>query len=166
MAIVPLTDLGGHVKSLYGGCTNTAGAPIVVVAAGAGDGVAITGATIDRLNFESAVVVLPFLAALQQDETLTISSLEYQESADGSSWDTAVSIDASEVVATGDTGGSNESGQLAVKVDLESKKRYIRFNFTPDLSAGATDTAIVASVVVLGGAKRTSDADNSTFTVE
>lgn len=149
--ISPSQDLGGHVKGAYGGCTNTAGAPIIVVAAGAGDAVANTGASIDRLGYDSCVVTYTSLAALANTKTLSLAC-EYQTSADNSTWATAVALQASAVVATGSGSGTNESAVTEFDLDLRPLPRYIRFNFTPDLSATGTDEAITTCSVQLGGA--------------
>jgi hypothetical protein len=99
---------------------------------------------------DSMVVATGFRAALSQDETLSLT-IELQESADGAAWDTAEAVIGATVVATGGTGGSNETGANTQNITLRSRKRYIRFNITPTMSAGATDTALFASVGVLGG---------------
>jgi hypothetical protein len=58
------------------------------------------------------------------------------------------------VVATGGTGGSTEFARKETDVDLTPRKRYVRFNATPDLSAGATDVGEMTVAVVLGGADK------------
>lgn len=146
--ISPSTDLGAHVKGAYGGCTNTAGAPIIVVAGGAGDAVANTGTSIDRLGYDSCVVTFTSLAALTAAKTLALAC-EYQTSADNSSWATAVALQASTVVSTG---AGNVAAVTEFDLDLRGKDRYIRFNFTPNLSHTSTDEAIVTCSVQLGGA--------------
>lgn len=145
------TDVGALLDCEVGGYTQNSGNPIAITAAGTGDNTAVTGEKIDRQDYQSCVLVIAGAADLQASETLTLKSIEYQESDDGSSWDTAVSIDSSEVVATGGTGGSDETFLFQSKLNLRGKKRYIRFNFTPDLSASATDTAVAVAVVALGG---------------
>lgn len=150
MGLSPVTDVGAHIKGYYCGCTNNSGAPIAITAAGTGDNTAVTGKTIDRLGYDSCVFTIAFLAALTEAKTLTIAA-EYQESADNSTWDTAVALQAATLAATGDTGGSNEYGEVEFDLSLRSKKRYIRLNFTPDLTHTGTDTAIVVGTVQLGG---------------
>lgn len=151
MGMTPVTDLGAHVKGAYCGCTNSAGAPIAIVAAGAGDNTAVEGKAVDRLGYDSAVAVIGFLAALAETETLSIAA-EIQESADGVSWDTAEELQAAAVAATGGSGGSNEYGKVEFDLNLRGRKRYFRINHTPDLSATGTDTAISMASVILGGA--------------
>ncbi len=146
-----MNDIGSRLKKLYGAATNTTGAPIIIVAAGAGDNVANTGAGIDRQGFNSAVVVLTGLSALADTKTLSLA-VEYQTSTDDSTYATAVALQASTVVATGDTGGTNETSVTAFDIDLASFPRYFRVNFTPDLNATGTDEAIVTCAVLLGGA--------------
>ena len=46
------------------------------------------------------------------------------------------------------------SSPLLEDVNLSGARRYVRLNFTPELSAGATDTAALSGVAVFGGAIR------------
>jgi len=153
MAVHPTTDFGNHGSPVYGGATNTTGAPLTITAAGTGDNTAVTGATVDRHTYDNPMSVLVqvlHLAALQATETLDLA-VELQESSDGSTWDTAEALQASATVATGDTGGTNESGVTHFNVNLRNRKRYFRVNFTPDLSASGTDTAILMTALAFGG---------------
>jgi hypothetical protein len=156
----PMQDASGYLNAKYAGCTVNSGAPIAITAAGTGDATAVTGETLDRYGTgaqslaDHATVVLPYLAALTAAKTLSLA-VEYQTSADGSSWDTAVALQASTVAATG---AGNIDGALQFNVDLSGLKRYFRVNYTPDLSNTATDTAIVMAVVVFSGYKDSSDA--------
>jgi hypothetical protein len=122
-------------------------------AGGTGDATAVTGASIDRLGYASCSLVIDFKAVLAEDATLTYA-VEYQESSDNSNWDTAVALQAATTAATGGSGGSTEQGLVQFDLNLRAKKRYIRFNFTPNLSAANTDTAISAAVAILGGADK------------
>jgi hypothetical protein len=148
----PSQDVGGSIKTFAAGYPVTGAAPIVIVAAGAGDATAVTGKSIDRMDFDSCVFVCVWAAALADTKSLKLA-MEYQESADGSSWDTAVALQASSIVATS-AGGTTEYGTTSFDLSLKSKKRYIRLNFTPDLTASGTDTAAVLGAIILGG-KRT-----------
>lgn len=143
-------DLGAVVLSKYCGCTNNSGAPIAITAAGTGDATAVTGATIDCLGFGSAVAVIEGLAALTAAKTISVAA-EIQESADGSTWDTAEALYAATVMATG---AGNKTFIQESSINLAGRKRYLRVNFTPDLSNTATDTAIVTASLVLGGSDR------------
>jgi len=146
----PSTDLGAHVKAVFCGATNTAGAPLTIVAGGAGDAVAVTGATINTAtldNPDSCTAVISFITALAASETLSIAA-EVQYSSDGTAFDTAVSLQSSTVVATG---AGNKTGVVEFDISLRSQKQYFRINFTPDLSRALTDTAIVSASVNVGG---------------
>lgn len=145
-------NVGAVIKTVNGGGSR-------FVAAGTGDNTKVTGATIDRMpagaaGFLSAVVAVLGRAVLAEDETLKFA-LEYQESADGSSWDTAVALYTATTVATGGAGGSTELAVKETDLDLSARKRYIRFNATPDLSASGTDTGEMLVAVTLGGADQT-----------
>lgn len=121
------------------------------VAAGAGDNTKVTGQSINRLGFGSCKVAIAYKAVLAEDETLSWA-IEVQESADGSSWDTAEVIKAATVASTGGTGGTTNYGTVEYDDDLTGRKEYVRYNPTPDLSASATDTVHWGANAVLGGA--------------
>ena len=87
---------------------------------------------------------------LTADKTLSLA-IAYQSSSDGSNWDTAVSLQDATVAKTGAATGA--VGQVSHSLDLRTLKRYIRFNYTPDLSHSGTDTAVTFCVADLGGAE-------------
>jgi hypothetical protein len=127
----------------------TAGSP------GAGDGVDITGETIDlqgKPKAESVVFEVPCTADLDNAETLIVQGhIEYSD--DGSDW---TDLDDAETILTltGDSvsGGSVETGVARIGADLTLCDRYIRVIINPNLSADDTDTATVgAGVAVFGG---------------
>lgn len=129
-------------KSLYCGASHA-------TAAGTGDNTAVTGATIDTQDYESAKIVISYLATLTDEKTYDLA-VAYQESDDGSTWDTAVDLREDATVVTSDGGGA-ETGVLEYDVNLADKKRYFRVNFTPDLSHTGTDTAITSCVAIVTG---------------
>ena len=128
-----------------------------MTAAGAGDNTEVQGATIDRQDNLDLVLVLTGVATLAATETISIVNIDIQESDDGAAFDTAVNLVATDqVVATGGGGGTTEDFAYHLKVDLGEalvRKRYLRFNVTYDLSAGATDTARAGASAVLLGAR-------------
>lgn len=136
-----VSNVGSMVKVMGGGGSSA-------VAAGAGDATAVTGATIDRLGYSSAVLAISYRTTLTAAKTLAFAA-EYQTSDDGTNWDTAVALQTSTVAKTGAATASD--GIVEFDLNLNSLKRYIRFNFTPDLNNTASDTAVCTSVVVLGG---------------
>lgn len=119
-------------------------------AAGTGDNTAVTGATIDRKGYDSLQLGMAWKTSLTASETLAIAA-EIQDSADGSSWNTAVALYAATTVATGAL--TNSVGAKRTNVDLTGYDRYVRINFTPNLSASGTDVAVVAATAFLGGAQ-------------
>jgi hypothetical protein len=147
-------NIGAKLKSLDACSSENAGAPSVITAGGALDNSKVTGQTIDRYQggglAQSAVITTQVLAALAAAETCKLAH-EYQTSADGSSWDTAVVIEAATTYLTGPGGGGNKRGQAEFNLDLKGLKRYVRVNVTLDLSRANTDTASFATVVALGG---------------
>ena len=143
-------DLGAYCTTFYASASQTAaGAPTTVVAGGTPDGTKVTGDTIDTAGlYASGIFQISYLTALASAETLSFA-IEYQESDDNSSWDTAVAIQASTVCATG---SGNVGGVVQSDITLYDKKRYIRFNITPALSASSSDTAGYGAVLTAGGA--------------
>ncbi len=127
-------------------------------AGGTGDATAVNGTTIDRfagggvpLNAE---LLLVWKAVLAAAATLSLGAVKVQDSADGSTWADYQTFTDPGVVATGPAGGGTVYGVTKLGVNLGSARRYIRFNFTPDLSAANTDTAIVVAVMNLAGFDR------------
>lgn len=135
-------------------CKATGGGRLV--AAGTGDNTEVTGQTIDRYGasgvqrYNSAVVSMAFHAVLTDTKTLAIG-LKIQESNDGSNWDTAEVLYASTVVATAANPALEFTGTKQTGVNLAGRKRYVRFNHTPDLNASGTDVAEVVGTCTLGG---------------
>ena len=131
--------------------TDIAGGKHLIVAGSGTDNAKATGETIDRLKFDSIVLSVAYIATLAATKTLSIT-IEEQQSADGSIWDTATATLATTVVLTGASGGS--TGVLGVtntNINLASKKRYIRYNITADLSNTSSDTASWLATVTKGG---------------
>lgn len=134
-----------------------AAANAAVTAGGAGDNTAVTGVIIDRAALgwaESAVLAVPFTTTLAQAATLSLAyTFQHGEASNLSDAATLASATTA-VIATGGAGGSTETGVFEVGVSLRGARRYVRLNFTPDLSAGATDTAALSAVIVFAGANR------------
>lgn len=127
-------------------------------AAGSGDATTVTGLTIDREGFGngtppmSALMSVIYEATLASGKTLSIG-YAVQDSADGtnySDYQTATYA----VVSTGGSGGTTNKGQFNVQVNLTSARRYVRFNYNPDLSATGTDTSYSDGAGFFGGFDR------------
>lgn len=153
-----------------------ASAHVAATAGGSGDNTAVTGLTIDREALTpygagpsysnaapiGAIFLVHYEAALGAGNTLTLKAALVQDSADGTNWSTIYdqtgatapvppAWPAAGVVDTGATGGSTQRGCVAFGTDIQRARRYVRFEFTPDLSATTTDTANLAAVAVLSG---------------
>lgn len=151
MQSFPLTDVGHAVKDVIANAQQDASGDTIILTAGATeDAVECEGETIDRLGFDSMKLVIGYITTLTDTKTLSFGIKE-QQSADGSTWDTATVVQAATVAVTSD-GGGTEMGTVEANINLRSKKRYVRYNITPDLSATGTDTAIWTAVTILGGA--------------
>lgn len=124
-------------------------------AGGAGNNTLVDGYSLDREGFaggslpNTALLGILFTATLAATKTLSIA-VDVQHSADGSTW-VDYATQAATVVATGPTGGGTVTGQLPFGVDLTGANRFVRVNFTPDLSATATDTAELIACGAFGG---------------
>jgi hypothetical protein len=145
-------DFGACIKPMF------AAVETDVTAGGSGDDTEVNGAWIDTRGFESLEAIISFTATLAANETLSLAAqVQHASLANGSDGED-VSTDhikalASTAVATGEAGGSTETGVHALGIDLTMLKRYVRVQFTPDLSAADTDTAKVGMAYVLGGAR-------------
>lgn len=139
---------------------------VAITAAGTGDNTKVNGATLDTLGYLDAVVVLNWKTTLASSETLSFA-LELQESDDGSTWDTAEVVQALTAVETGAQTASYGSKEYLVDLQGRDKarKRYIRFNVTPDLSASGTDTVNAAGSVRLGAKQVAAPKTNPTLHV-
>ena len=144
MAPPSISNFGAYCTARVCGLTTA-------TAAGTGDNTAVTGATVDRQGFGSAKVVVSWKTSLTASQTLALA-VAYQDSADGSSWNTAVALQASATVAT--SALTNSVDEVQFDLDMTGLQRYVRINFTPDLSHSATDTAVVAATIILGGADK------------
>ena len=123
-----------------------------IVAGGSGDNTEVDCAYVDRRGFASLKAVIAYTATLQVGETLKIAA-NLQDDADG----VGVGTDfgdalASTTVATGPGGGGTRTGVIELDFDLSGADRYARLQFTPNLSASATDVAELSAVYILAGA--------------
>lgn len=134
-----------------------ASANAAATAGGTGDATETVGVIIDRAAIgwpQSCVVAIPFSATLGAAATLSIAwDVDTGENSALSDADVLESADAA-VVATGPSGGGTVTGELTANVSLAGAGRYLRLNFTPNLSAANTDVAALSSVIVFGGSDR------------
>jgi hypothetical protein len=134
-----------------------AAANTAVTAGGSGDATAVTGVIIDRaaLNWpQSAVFAVPFTTTLAAAATLSLVMTVQSGENSGLSDAATLATRANAVIATGPGGGGTVTGCINLDVNLAGAGRYVRVNFTPDLSAANTDTAALSAVAVFGGARR------------
>lgn len=141
-----------------------------VTAGGAGDATEVDGAWIDRSLADvgmalSAKLVITFTATLETGETLTFAG-NFQDATSSAGAGSADFSDAfaAVTVATGDSGGSTETGTYEVDVDLAGAKQFVRAQITPNLSRGATDTANWTATLVLFGDHR-QPSSQATYTI-
>lgn len=148
-------NVNASLKTRYGSAFTSA------TAGSTGDNTAVTGAAIDRLDASTGSLALNaqlnvvFSTVLASGATLSLKTVAVDHSPDNSTWTTGyLTFSDPGVVATGASGGSTVTGVTSLTADLSSAYRYVRFNFTPDLSAANTDTASLIGVGVLAGFDR------------
>lgn len=130
-----------------------AAANTAATAGGSGDNTAVTGVIIDRAALgwpQSCVVAVPFTATLAAAATLSVA-ITLQSGEAAGLGDATTFASRTGVVATGPSGGGTVTGTVELDVNLSGAGRYVRANFTPDLSAANTDTAALSEVIVFGG---------------
>lgn len=131
-----------------------AAANTAATAGGSGDNTQVVGVILDRaaLGFpQSCVVAIPFTAALAAAATLSIAWDIDSGNASNLSDAEVLTSAAAQVVATG---AGTVTGTFEANISLAGAGRYVRLNFTPNLSAANTDTAALSAVIVFGGAGR------------
>lgn len=139
------TDSGAYITPRFCGAASA-------LAAGAGDNTEVDGVYIDRQGFMSATLVIGAVATLAAAATLSLAhNLQHDADGTGAGTDFGV-VTGATVRLTGGGGGTTERIAIAVRYNLATAMRYVRAQFTPNLSAGGTDTAIVAAILLLGGA--------------
>jgi hypothetical protein len=148
---VQLRDIGSLIAVLRA-AANTA-----VTAGGAGDNTLVTGVIIDRAALgwpESAVLAIPFTTTLAATETLSIGYTVQEGQNSGLSDAETLKTATPAVVAVGPGGGGTVTGCFEVSLNMRGAGRYVRANWTPDLSRANTDTAALAAVLVVAGTNR------------
>jgi hypothetical protein len=108
------------------------------------DAVGVEGAAVDRQNYDSAKLLIPYTTALTTNKKLTFSVVIEDCATSGGTYETFETVTATEVTASG-------SGVVAYDINLAGAERYIKSYITGDLSHTGTDTAKYAAVFVLGG---------------
>ena len=136
---------------------DAAAAAATATAGGSGDNTARTGVTLDRNNYGvplGGLFIIGYTATLAQAATLTIKTCKIEHSPDASTWTTYQTFTDPGVVSTGGTGGTTNEGAVKLQADLKSAYRYVRLDYTPDLSASGADTLKDQAVVVFHGQDR------------
>ena len=129
----------------------------LATAGGAGNNVARTGLTIDRNAYGvalGAMVAIAYTAVLGATNTLTIRQCQVEHSPDGSAWSVLRTFPDPGVVATGPAGGGTVNSAVLIQLDLKSANRYVRFDYTPQLSAASVDTCNSMPIAIMHGHDR------------
>lgn len=116
---------------------------------GAGhDNVAVTFPSCDRLDYESATVLIAGIVNVSATFFLK-DTIQLQDSADNSNWNTAVTLKAAaNLVAGAFNGGFQDRFDL----NLAQYNRYVRLVLTLQLTKGSIDTVAYGACFILGGA--------------
>lgn len=132
-----------------------------LTAAGAGDNSAIAGADVNREDFLSGLFLVVCRATLTATKKLSVvgtlqDAPDNGSGAAGTYADVAAALQPSGVAggAIGSivsAGGGTVTTVFRHPVNLSSLRKFVRLNVTPDLDAGATDTAQVLVCFVGGG---------------
>ncbi|HBM58011.1 MAG TPA: hypothetical protein DD444_02320 [Citreicella sp.] len=125
-------------------------------AGGSGDGTAVPGVILDRAAHgmpQSGVLAVPFTATLAAGETLSVTYTVEEGEAEDMSDATVMATD-TVTAATGPAGGGTVTGCLRINVKLRAGGRYLRCGYTPELSAGGSDTAELSALLICGGMDR------------
>lgn len=133
-----------------------------VTAGGTGDNTEVSTAYLDVTEYNSVTFLLPFTATLGDGESLAISGNLQDASAIGGTGvgDFGDAIAATTVITN--SGGGTETGVAVAEFDVSQTRGYVRFQFTPNLSAANTDTAKIGCVAVLGGLHGANPEDDAT----
>lgn len=140
-----LRDIGAYIKTAFAGFAD-------VLAAGAGDNVEVSGPWIDRLGFESLVASVGWFTTLADGEDLALAMnlQDATDSAGAGAADFGTALVSKVLVVN--SGGGTEEGTEELDFDLSGARRFVRLQFTPNLSASGTDTADLVGQLILGGA--------------
>ena len=109
------------------------------------DNVAIAGACIDRLNYNSGAVAIFYSTALTTKKALQ-ASISIKEADAGEDYGSAVPLLTTESIAT-----ASGVGVYTFPIDLSTYKRYVQFTTTLDLTHTATDIADYAVAFIKSG---------------
>lgn len=149
-----LLNGGAYCRTAFAAIAKTA------TAGGAGDDTEVNTAWVDRMDDDygmamSAKLVIVYEAALADTETLTFAG-NFQDASDAAGSDAADygTAIAATTVSSADSAGSTNDGTIEIDVDLSAAKEFVRFQLTPNLSAGATDTLKWSATLVFFGGSR------------
>ena len=115
------------------------------------------GQVIDRNQVAlcgTAVFLVPYQATLAAGDTLSVGALLVEHSPDGLVFSPFAAPAAPGVVATGPAGGGTVRGVVRAGVELRTAMRFIRFTFTPALSAAGGDIVQVVALAEFAGFDR------------
>ena len=119
--------------------------PVPFTAGVTGDNVAIAGATIDRLNYNSGAVAIFYSTTLTPQKALQ-ASISIKDADAGEDFGSAVPLLTTESIAT-----ASGVGVYTFPIDFSQYKRYVQFTTKLDLTHTGTDTADYAVAVIKSG---------------
>jgi hypothetical protein len=142
MNFADVKNVGANIDAAFVGYVSA-------TAGGAGDAAEVNGPWIDRRGHDSCAVFIGYRCTLAAAATLSIAA-NLQDANDAAG---ALPADFGKPMPNGvrHTGaGTNVTGVLKLNFDLTMARSHIRLQFTPDLSAGTVDTAVLFAMIVFG----------------
>jgi hypothetical protein len=134
-----------------------AGGVVAATAGGAGAAAAAAGTAIDLTalpdRFEAVAFTIAATATLAATKSLTVAA-KIETSSDNTNWSDLTT--SATVLSLTSTAGDTQTGAAVLDVSLEYASRYVRLNFTPDLSATGTDTASISRTALFTGRRKQS----------
>lgn len=132
---------------------------VTVTAGGAGDNTEANGDWVSRKDADgsiamSAKCILVIEGTLAATQSLSLLA-NFQDAADGAgagAADYGTPFPVTTVLSS--TPGGTLGTVVELDVNFSSAREFVRIQFTPNLSAGATDTARIAVVWCFGGQQR------------
>ena len=127
-----------------------------ITAGGTGDATEVNGVTVDRNALtqgrgQSAVLAILIKGTVASGKIATVTA-NFQDSANDSDWtDYGTALGSTVLLNAAGAALTASSAVTKLSVSLASARRYIRAQVMCDMDATGTDTALISSVIIIGG---------------
>jgi hypothetical protein len=116
------------------------------------DSAMLTGPAVDCFGYSSGGAGVAYAAALAEAATLKLTIALEESDSELTGYTAVATLNAGAVaVATGGSGGTNESGILGYPINFSAHKRWMRLKITPVLSGTTPDKCMLIPVFTFGG---------------